>query len=260
LGRLNDTLNNQSRATATHTKKRGTEFYRVKEEEQDKRSQDMKRPLTLFAGIALMATTHLSAQEQPTPKLKEDLFIGPNVGVGNTWVSNLLPVRKMKAGGNIGLSFLYARDANFGYSADLAIAAEGHKRDSVNEEKHYVVTQSVTPLYLRLPLRVYYMFMEGHLFRPMIFAGPSFAYKLGEYSEENKVTGSIFMRNVSNDFRMFDVGVHAGAGMSVRMADKSRVNLTFCYYQGLTDAVATNERFNRNENLSVNLSLLFVVR
>ena len=64
--------------------------------------------------------------------------------------------------------------------------------------------------------------------------------------------------NKDNNFRMFDAGVNAGAGVNIRLMKATWLNLDIGYYQGLTDAVREAAgNYNTNQNLGINAGVLF---
>jgi hypothetical protein len=201
--------------------------------------------------------TNTKAQIADTVRMREDLFIGPSLGLGSTWVNHMIPAKKFKLGGTMGISFLYAWSSNLALGADLVVSVEGYKISNIENK---LSTQSTTPLYLRLPLRVCYMIGDGRLVRPMIFAGPVLGYKIAEYGEDNKVSGGMFLRQNSNEFRTFDAGVSGGAGVMFRFSDRTRLNVSLNYYYGLTDALQSYYRYNQIENFTANIGMLFALR
>lgn len=219
----------------------------------------MKKGLLLAIGICISLCTHTSAQVTASHCLADDMYIGPTIGAGSTWVDKMGPRKEFKPGGIIGINFLYASGHNIGWGADLVVSVEGYKRSEVTKEQKVLYTESVTPLYVRLPLRMYYMMNSIHVVRPMIFAGPAFGYKIAEYSEANKVTGSMFLRQNSNSFRNFDVGLSGGAGLLFRFTDKNWMQVSANYYHGVVDAFEPYYRDNQIENISVNIGMLFAL-
>ena len=66
----------------------------------------------------------------------------------------------------------------------------------------------------------------------------------------------------SDNFRTFDWGLDAGAGVNVRLARATWLNMDLGYYQGLMDAVKNDAagNMNMNENLRFNIGVLFGLR
>src|SRR6478672_7572381 len=107
----------------------------------------MKKALLLATGLMAGLTTYTNAQEVDSACRKADLFIGPTLGAGSTWVDRMGPRKEFKMYGTIGISFLYSREQHIGWGADLVVSAEGYKRSDVTKEHKVLSTESVTPIY-----------------------------------------------------------------------------------------------------------------
>src|SRR4051794_7591369 len=99
--------------------------------------------------------------------------LGPNVGVGASWLDNT-PNKKTKPAINGGLSLVFSATEHFGIGLDAKYSLEGGKYSSNNQN-------TIADLnYLRLPLKAVYFFGKyGNRVRPKVYVGPSFGFLAG---------------------------------------------------------------------------------
>jgi outer membrane protein W len=99
-------------------------------------------------------------------------------------------------------------------------------------------------------LRLIYFFGEyGDSFRPKIFAGPTMGLLLSSKSQD------IDVKSTTNDF---DLGVHAGVGLNIKIWEKIWLNTDITYTQGLSDVTVneTDKIKNHNGNVGLNAGIL----
>lgn len=178
--------------------------------------------------------------------------IGPSVGFQHSWISSELPdsaSHTIHPGFNAGLSLVYSNESHFGLGADLKYSMEG---TSIKTE--FLNVQTVTDwntTYIRLPLRLIYFFGEyGNAIRPKIFLGPTLGALLSSKSED------VDVKDLTNSF---DVGVHGGLGLNIRLLERIWLNTDVTYTQGLSDVTQSDldNTKNHNGNIAVNAGLLF---
>lgn len=174
--------------------------------------------------------------------------LGPNAGVGASWLDNT-PNRKTKLAGNAGLSLVYSAAEHFGIGLDAKYSFEGGKYSANG--------QTTTPdlNYFRVPLKAIYFFNSyGHKVRPKVFVGPSFGFLSGG---QTKIESPVVTQTVnSKDFyKSFDFGVTAGAGLNVRLVSNTWFNADVNYLHGITDIRPGTNQHNRN--LGVNVGVNF---
>lgn len=182
--------------------------------------------------------------------------LGPSGGIGLSWIS--LDENGFDQQSHLlwngGVTFVYSTESHLGFGADLKFSQEGYK---VSYEISGVSFENkVNMNYLRLPLRFIYFFGEyGNAVRPKIFIGPTPGLLL---SAQSTTEGTSV--DVKDDFNSFDLGIHAGAGVNFRLAERIWLNTDVTYYHGLLDAtdddVSGNEN-NFNRNLALNVGLAF---
>jgi Outer membrane protein beta-barrel domain len=233
----------------------------------------MKKMMTIV--LALAGFTAVSADAQTTTTVKttktkttieetkpkkhtrpEYLSIGPEIGFDHSWIGNVNGDAKFKAGGYAGIGLIYTRQSHWGIGAKALFSSEGYKLDNADG-----YTINVTPLYLRVPLDVYYFFGDyKNSIRPKVYIGPTFGAKLTEnYDETGPNDGTL--ESTTGPFKNFDFGLNAGAGLNIKLQQGVWLNLDLSYYQGLTDAIDDPAgRYNVNHNVAFNAGLLFGIR
>jgi outer membrane protein W len=176
--------------------------------------------------------------------------IGPNAGVGSSWLDNT-PNRKSKQAGNVGLSFVYSAQEHFGIGIDTKYSFEGGKYSTTNE------TTTVDLNYIRVPLKFMYFFNSyGNKVRPKIFAGPSFGFLAGG---DTRIETPAITRTVKSKdyYKSFDFGLTGGLGLNMRLVKNTWFNADVSYLHGITDIRPASKQHNRNigVNVGVNFGL-----
>lgn len=221
----------------------------------------MKQFTLLLAGLAFAATTN--AQEVNTPnKGTSYISLGPVVGAGHSRVTNVKN-QLLKPSPYAGIGLVYSKNENWGFGGDLVVSHEGFKSEYFIGTVSF--TNSINPVYLRLTPKVYYFFGKyGDNIRPKVYLGPSIAYKIDEvqYFDGDKVDmddlTSIGTPIYPEQFKNFDAGLTAGAGVNIKLASHTWLNLDGSFYQGLLD-ISDNSGFstNLNQNIRLNVGLMF---
>jgi hypothetical protein len=228
----------------------------------------MKKVMLFTIGTILSASLYqpLLAQERTTGNggeqkkqpvqrktWKKPLYIGPTAGYGRAWVKDIPGNIAFKPAVKIGAAFITERSRLWAWGAGLNVSAEGYKTRLAARES------SVTPVYLRLPVRGYYFFAQGPV-RPMAYFGPEIGVKVAEKSSGQQLgsESSSAAAPVGKQFRRFDAGFNAGLGVNIRVVSGMWINLDGGYYQGFNDAIErSGGSFNENRNLTGSLSVLF---
>ena len=176
--------------------------------------------------------------------------LGPNAGVGSSWLDNT-PNRKAKLAGNAGLSLVYSAAEHFGIGLDAKYSFEGGKYSAGNQ----TVTADLN--YFRLPLKFIYFFGDyGNRVRPKLYAGPSFGFLTGGKTTIELPNNMKEERNSQDIYKSFDFGLTAGAGLNIRLVKNTWFNADLNYLHGISD-IAPIEQHNRGigVNVGVNFGL-----
>lgn len=180
--------------------------------------------------------------------------IGPVAGFGHSWISNTQTDTRFHPSPSLGIGMVYSRYLHWGFGADLVFSDEGMSYRVAAGSG--MSNQSLHALYLRLPMKAYYFFGNyGSTVRPKVYLGPSVGVKIDEAS---RAGNGDLVREKPAMVNAFDLGLQAGAGVNIRIAKKTWLNLDLGYYQGLLDALDDGAgRYNTNQNLRLNAGVLF---
>ena len=214
------------------------------------------RTILLYAtGMLLMVSANTYAQNGASMGMGS-VYIGPVAGMGNSWVSNLPGTTDYKSSGYAGVGMIHMMTNHWAMGSSLVISAEGYQVDYLNS------TQTVTPLYLSMPMRAYYFFgSRGNIVRPEVYLGPTLALKLAEHSSTSNDFRDNFMETNSDNFRTFDLGINGGVGLSIRLARNMWLKTDLGFNTGLTDAVKDAQNsYNPEHVVDLNVGLMFGVR
>ena len=209
----------------------------------------MKKKWILSAGLCVLAFSNVHAQVRGF----RDVLVGPVVGGGVNWVTNLNGAEKLMPSGYGGISVIAFSSQYFGWGGQLLYSSEGYRLNYFGNK------ETVRPGYLRLPLKGYYFMGDKYnRVRPFIQFGPSFAVKVTE-SVKNVVGDNEANRVVTPlSFNEFDFGLDAGLGLNIKATERTSLNLGLEYYKGLYDAIEDPaNHVNENRNVNFNASLLF---
>ncbi len=180
--------------------------------------------------------------------------LGPNAGVGTSWISNTTG-SKGKLAGNVGLSLVYSAAEHFGLGLDAKYSFEGDKAEQNN------VTTTFDLNYLRVPLKAIYFFNSyGNRIRPKIYAGPSFGFLMGGDTKVENNGSAISVAKSKDLFNSFDFGVTAGAGLNIRLVKSVWFNADINYLHGISDVVKnsiSNDNNAHNRNVGINVGVNF---
>lgn len=210
-------------------------------------------------GAALLLSTAAIAQDATTDKKESTkskyTSLGPVLGMGHSWVSN--NVNNFKPSAQLGIALLYSRYEHWGFGAVLAASHEGYADEFYNMGNTY--KNAYDPTYLRLTPRAYYFFGEyKDNIRPKVFLGPSVAYKIVEdrYLNNPAIPGdAVTTYNSAPAFKDWDLGLNAGAGVNIKIARYTWLNLDADYYHGLLNVTNNNNSMNRSLRANVGVMI-----
>lgn len=214
----------------------------------------MKGKIILLAVALLVSATALAQNAGKAEKKASYLSLGPVAGFGHSWVSD--KVNEFKPSAHMGLGMMYSRNEHWGLGDILTVSHEGYSQDVFVAGRTY--TNTFNPVYLRMTPRVYYFFGDyKNTVRPKVFLGPSVAYKVAEeqnIQEPFSPSEAAYMRAPSGDlFRTWDFGANAGAGVNIKVAPYTWLNLDADYYHGLINVTSAE---NMNRSLRANLGVM----
>jgi len=225
---------------------------------------------TLLLSLGLSAGLFAPAGAQ------QYISIGPVVGFGHSGVTNgtikddIDVHSKFHPSFDAGIGLIYAKHEHWGFGGELLYSQEGFKKQGVEQPLDVTLTQ--TAGYIRVPLKVYYFF-GGYKqkVRPKVYLGPSFGFKIMDdykYEGNNDMSDALLTMTHPGplvDFKTFDFGLQAGAGVNITLSRALWLNLDINYYQGLLDAAddvdnsvfSTHSGYNMNQHLRFQAGVLF---
>ncbi len=220
----------------------------------------MKTKIITILAVAMMVTTMVLAQNADNNKTTKArgtsfLSLGPIGGFGHSWTSNM--DNRFKPSAHLGIGMIYSRFEHWGWGTELTASHEGYStRLGSNGTTQYI---SYDPTYLRMAPKAYYFFGRyGDNVRPKIYLGPSVAYKLVEdqYVDGPGSTEVQYMNAGNEMLRDWDLGVDVGAGVNIRVAPYTWLNLDADYYHGFLDVTRLNGLNNMNRSLRANVGVM----
>ena len=145
--------------------------------------------------------------------------------------------KSFKPGLVLGVVLPYQWDNGFAIQPELLYAEKGV---ATNLYEGFVdVTMTANFNYIEIPLLAKYTFRRDHSFRPLIFAGPFFAYSL---SSELKASVGIISAGIdfSSMTHVTDWGAILGAGFGVETKN-GVVTFDARYTRGFTNVILTGD-------------------
>jgi outer membrane protein W len=166
--------------------------------------------------------------------------LGPNAGLGHSWVTNFNN-SKFKLAANAGVSLVYSATEHFGIGLDAKYSFEGVKGPGANN--------AVDLNYFRLPLKAIYFFNDyGDKLRPKIYLGPSFGFLSAAKAGD---------ADVKKYYNSSDIALTAGAGFNYRLVRNAWFNADLNYLNGLSNIVKNSSEKVHNRNIGINVGVNF---
>jgi hypothetical protein len=200
------------------------------------------------------------------------LSIGPNVGVGSTWIDNFKD-KKSKSTTNFGASLIYSTKSSFGVGLDLKYSFEGGERKYQSAIAGVMTEEDVNLNYVRIPVKAMWFFNKyGQRVRPKISLGPSIGILVGGKTHIKNVTtaGALISElpaiDSKDNWDRYDVGLTGSAGLNFRIINRMWLNADVAYLHGFTDNRKDDKKNvagyspgqnYKNRNLAVNFGVNF---
>ncbi len=218
----------------------------------------MKTKIVYMFAAAMAVSAMAFAQNADNKTEKKGtsyISLGPVGGFGHSWTSNM--DNRFKPSAHLGIAMIYSRFEHWGWGTELTASHEGYStRIGGNGTAQ---TISYDPTYLRMTPKAYYFFGDyGDNIRPKIYLGPSVAYRLVEdrYVSGPGSTEVQYMNTGSTMINDWDLGVDVGAGVNIKVAPYTWLNLDADYYHGLLDVTRMNGINNMNRSLRANVGVM----
>lgn len=227
----------------------------------------MKKLPVLLVLLACACFCAVSSHAQDKPGFTPEWTVGINGGATLSRV-NFSPkvFQESLQQFQIGASFKYLTEKNFGLQGELNLSQRGwkEKKDSVPEHQF---TKEL--LYLELPLMTHIYFDMGSSSRMVFNLGPQFSYHLSDkikVSDVHYEPGQSFpdgepIQYITPTQTKIDWGLVVGGGLELRTGIGSFV-VEARYYYGLSDIYknAKKEYYGVSSNQVLNLKLTYFIK
>lgn len=216
----------------------------------------MKTKIVYMFAAAMAVSAIGFAQNTDDKKIVEKkgtsyISLGPIGGFGHSWTSNMN--NRFKPSAHLGIAMIYSRFEHWGWGTELTASHEGYSTAIGNQ------TFTYDPTYLRMTPKAYYFFGNyGDNVRPKIYLGPSVAYKVAEDRYVGGPNNSDIRYTDRGSYMIndWDLGVDVGAGVNIKVAPYTWLNLDADYYHGLLDVTRMNGMNNMNRSLRANVGVM----
>lgn len=216
----------------------------------------MKTKIVYMFAAAMAISAIGFAQNADDKKIVEKkgtsyISLGPIGGFGHSWTSNMN--NRFKPSAHLGIAMTYSRFEHWGWGTELTASHEGYSTAIGNQ------TFTYDPTYLRMTPKAYYFFgNHGDNIRPKIYLGPSVAYKVAEDRYVGGPNNSDIRYTDRGSYMIndWDLGVDVGAGVNIKVAPYTWLNLDADYYHGLLDVTRMNGINNMNRSLRANAGVM----
>lgn len=216
----------------------------------------MKTKIVYMFAAAMAISAIGFAQNADDKKIVEKkgtsyISLGPIGGFGHSWTSNMN--NRFKPSAHLGIAMIYSRFEHWGWGTELTASHEGYSTAIGNQ------TFTYDPTYLRMTPKAYYFFGNyGDNIRPKIYLGPSVAYKVAEDRYVGGPNNSDVRYTDRGSYMIndWDLGVDVGAGVNIKVAPYTWLNLDADYYHGLLDVTRMNGMNNMNRSLRANVGVM----
>lgn len=216
----------------------------------------MKTKIVYMFAAAMAVSAISFAQNADNNKIAEKrgtsyISLGPIGGFGHSWTSKM--DNRFKPSAHLGIAMIYSRFEHWGWGTEMTASHEGYSTAIGSQ------TFTYDPTYLRMTPKAYYFFGDyGDNIRPKIYLGPSVAFKLAEdrYVGGPNNSDVRYIDQGSYMINDWDFGVDAGAGVNIKVAPYTWLNLDADYYHGLLDVTRMNGINNMNRSLRANVGVM----
>jgi hypothetical protein len=207
----------------------------------------MKKAICLFAAVLFLSVT-----TQSFAQLKFGAVAGLNFPSMSTKSLPSGVTKKTTVSFNLGGIAEYSLSDVYGLQSGLILSGKGL---TIEQSP---VKQSISPLYLEIPINAYYKLNVGN-YKVHLFAGPYLAFGIGGRIEttgagsSNKSADIKFGTATESDMKGTDLGLNIGAGMEVK-----NLLITLQYGMGLTNLDPQGASENEFKNNVLGLSVAYI--
>jgi len=184
---------------------------------------------------------------------------GPRVGLNLSTFGMDAKDYTLRPGVTAGAFLMYSSLNHFGISGDVLYSQMGAKYSLPVNNQANSFKQRIN--YLEVPIALRYFLTLSGNFRPNVFFGPSFGFKLNA-KQTDRIANGINQPNFDNsaEFRSMDLGLIAGFQLNFKgLAERQRFLIDARYRYGLSDITLNNNQSVNNSTITLTLGYGFGV-
>jgi hypothetical protein len=192
------------------------------------------------------------AQPPQTLRRRQVVSIGPKIGVNLSDLNGDVNNHSLQPGISAGAMLTYSVVNTFGISVEALYSQKGAKfKNTAYNGASNNFNRRLN--YIEVPVLARYFLNKSGDFRPNLFIGPDFGFKLNAKDVNRKITNGADQPNqdVSEAITPVDVGITAGIGLNFAVVEKMRFLIDARYTYGFSDiADETLPGFDNNGKAS----------
>ncbi|WP_460937577.1 porin family protein [Spirosoma humi] len=184
---------------------------------------------------------------------------GPRVGLNLSTFGMDAKDYTLRPGVTAGAFLMYSSLNHFGISGDVLYSQMGAKYADPANSQANTFKQRIN--YLEVPIALRYFLTLSGNFRPNVFFGPSFGFKLNA-KRTNYIAQGIAQPDFDNssEFRSMDLGLIAGFQLNFKgLGERQRFLIDARYRYGLSDITLNNNQNVNNSTITLTLGYGFGV-
>jgi outer membrane protein W len=191
--------------------------------------------LLIICLFVLSSASELFAQRRN----RQVVSIGPKIGANLTSLHGDVSNQTLQPGLSAGAILTYSVVNTFGISVEALYSQKGAKFENA------LVPGSATQRmnfnrrlnYVEVPLLARYFLNKDGDFRPNVFVGPNFGFKLNAKDVNRSMVGGTAQPDteISSVINPVDVGITGGIGLNLRLQSAMRVLLDVRYTYGISN-------------------------
>jgi outer membrane protein W len=191
--------------------------------------------LLISSVCVLSSTSELFAQKRN----RQVVSIGPKIGANLSTLHGDVINQTLQPGLSVGAILTYSVVNTFGISLEALYSQKGAKFDKTVNPAVTSQTLSFNRKlnYVEVPLLARYFLNKDGDFRPNLFLGPNFGFKLNakDVNISNSAGADLADSDISYLINPVDFGITGGIGMNLRLQKAMRVLLDVRYTYGISD-------------------------
>lgn len=183
--------------------------------------------------IILCSTSSVFAQRN-----RQVVSIGPKIGVNFTNLHGDVSNQTMQVGVSVGGILTYSVVNVFGISLEALYSQKGAKFENAtvaNSAQRLNFNRKIN--YVEVPLLARYFLNKSGDFRPNVFVGPNFGFKLNAKDVNRTIVGGASQPDddISDAINPVDVGITGGIGLNFLVQSAMRVLIDARYTYGFSN-------------------------